>query len=290
MTTTVLAPTMGRDALPYVDASQPNRPLVVHTYRPAAHGAEDPVVIVQHGMLRNGDEYRDFWIDAAERHRILIAAPTFADAAYPKAESYNNGMVIAPDGVVTPRASWIYGVPARVLAALRAGGVTRRARVQIFGHSAGAQFVHRLLATEVDPPFDMAAPANAGWYTLPTLERQFPAGLGGLGLDSDDLRRFLAYPMTLFAGDRDIDTSDPNLPGQPEALAQGPTRFARAQFFYDFARRQAESLGVAFGWRLIVVPGIGHDGRSMSRAVASFWFEDRIPSPEELQVGTGQVA
>jgi hypothetical protein len=42
-----------------------------------AHGPDDPVVIVQHGMLRNGDDYRDFWIPAAEKHNILIVAPTF---------------------------------------------------------------------------------------------------------------------------------------------------------------------------------------------------------------------
>lgn len=290
MTTTVLVPAIGRDALPFVDQSQPHRPLVVHSYRPAAHTADDPVVIVQHGMLRNGDEYRDFWIEAAERHRLLVVAPTFANDLYPKPESYNNGMVIAADGVVAPRTSWIYGVPERVFAALHAGGVTRRKRAAIFGHSAGAQFLHRLLAMQPDAQFDMAAPANAGWYTLPTLDHMFPVGLGGLGFDEDDLRRFLAYPMTLFAGDQDIDRSDPNLPSQPEALAQGPTRFARAHFFHDFARRQAESLGVALAWRLIIVPGIGHDGRSMSRAVAAFWFENRIPPPGELQATAGNVA
>ena len=123
MTTTSLRPAVGRDALAYLDARHPDRPLVIHTYRPAAHGPDDPVVLVQHGIKRNGDEYRDFWIDAAEKHRVLVVATTFGDEAFPKPENYNNGMVVAPDGD---------GAPARGLAlrdpAARRGGAARRRR------------------------------------------------------------------------------------------------------------------------------------------------------------------
>ena len=112
MTTTVLNPEIGRSTLAFVDRSSPDRPLEVNFYRPADHTPDGPVVIVQHGMLRNGDDYRDFWIEAAEKHRILIVAPTFADAAFPKAESYNNGLVVGADGAIRPRQDWIYGVPA----------------------------------------------------------------------------------------------------------------------------------------------------------------------------------
>jgi hypothetical protein len=38
---------------------------VLHCYRAAGFTPDSPVVLVQHGMLRNGDEYRDFWIPAA---------------------------------------------------------------------------------------------------------------------------------------------------------------------------------------------------------------------------------
>jgi poly(3-hydroxybutyrate) depolymerase len=139
MPTASLQPAVGRDALDYVDALHPDRPLVVHTYRPAAHGPDDPVVLVQHGVKRNGDDYRDFWIEAADKHRLLVVATTFGDAQYPKPESYNNGMV-AVGGAVHPRENWTYAILPRVVDALRAGGVTRLKRVRLFGHSAGGQF------------------------------------------------------------------------------------------------------------------------------------------------------
>ncbi|MCG7393726.1 alpha/beta hydrolase [Microvirga sp. ACRRW] len=282
MTTTTLTPEIGRSTLPFIDPHHLDRPLEVNFYRPADHGPGDPVVIVQHGMLRNGDEYRDFWIPAAEKHRILIAAPTFSDMHFPGPESYNNGLVIEDDGSLQPFEKWLYAVPARVFAALKRSGVTRRPKARLFGHSAGGQFAHRMLATQDDGSFEAVIAANPGWYTLPTLARNFPEGLGGIDLDEANLARWFAYPMHIFAGDQDISTDDPNLPAQAEALRQGPHRYARAQFVYDFARREANRLGLPFQWKLIRVEGVGHDGAAMSRAAAAFWFEGRIPSAKEL--------
>lgn len=283
MTTTTLNPSVGRGALPFIDGQHPDRPLVVNCYRPARHQPNDPVIVVQHGMLRNGDDYRDFWIEAAEKHNLLIVAPTFPNEEFPKAEGYNNGLVVTEDGTIAPREQWLYAVPTRVLEALRAGGVIDQPVIRIFGHSAGGQFVHRMLATQGSAPYAAAMASNPGWYTLPTLERRFPEGLGGLDLDREALARWFAYSMILFAGDRDIVTDDPNLPSQAEALAQGPHRYGRAHFMLDFARAEAERLGVPCNWQLITVPGIGHDGAAMSRAAAAWWFENRIPSIEELK-------
>jgi dienelactone hydrolase len=289
MTTTTLTPAIGRSTLGFVDRFHPDRPIEVNVYRPAGHTPEGPVVVVLHEMQRNGDEYRDFWIPAAEKHGILIVAPTFSDAHFPKHDSYNNGLVVGPDGAIAPRDTWLYGVPARVLEALRAGGVTTRAQARLFGHSAGGQFVHRLLATQDHAPFETAMAANPGWYTLPTLERPFPEGLAGLGLDEAALARWLAWPMIVFAGDQDNLTDEQNLPKHPAALAQGPMRYARAQFMVDFGRREAARLGLAFNWRLITVTDVGHDGGAMSRAAAAWWFEGRVPDVAELGVQSAAV-
>jgi poly(3-hydroxybutyrate) depolymerase len=282
MTTTMLRPAIGRDALEYRDALHPERSLVIHTYRPGAHAPDDPVVLVQHGIRRNGDEYRDFWIDAAEKHRLLVVATTFGNGAFPQPENYNNGSVVASDGTIRPREGWLYAILPRVVEALRAGGVTCRAQARLFGHSAGGQFVHRLMATQDHAIYEAVSCGNPGWYTLPTLDRPFPEGLGGLGLDESDLARWLAYPMTILAGDRDVDVADENLPRNPEALAQGPTRFARAHYFHECGLKEARRLGVKCNWKLVTIPGVGHDGCAMGKAAAAIWFEGRVPPAEEL--------
>jgi len=273
MTPAALNPAIGRDAIAFVDPAQPSRPIVIHTYRPAAHGPDDPVVLVQHGIKRNGDEYRDFWIEAAERHQLLIVASTFPAAAFPGPESYNNGLVVGEGGAIRPRSGWLYGIPARVFQALRATGVTRRPKARLFGHSAGGQFVHRLMAVEAHEAFEAVFAANSGWYTLPALDQPFPEGLGGLGFGTSDLARWFAYPMVILAGDRDIDVNSENLPRHPEAMAQGPTRYARSAYFHDYARSEAARLGLEFNWKRVTVPGVAHDGAAMSRAAAAMWFE-----------------
>jgi poly(3-hydroxybutyrate) depolymerase len=272
MATAALRPRVGRDALEFRDARHLHRRLVIHTYRPAAHEPDDPVVLVQHGIRRNGNEYRDYWVDAAERHRLLIVATTFGNEDFPRPENYNDGMVVDAAGEFRAPAEWLYAIQPRVVEALRAGGVTRRPRVRLFGHSAGGQYVHRLAATQPHAPYEAIVPANAGWYTLPTLERPFPEGLAGLGLGADGLARWLAYPMTVFAGEQDIDLTDPDLPRTPAALAQGPTRFARAQNFVATGQREAARLGVPCNWKLVTVPGVAHDGNAMGAAVARHWF------------------
>jgi hypothetical protein len=74
-----------------------------------------PVVIVQHGMSRNGAEYREAWVPAAERHGLLIVAITFAIEAWPDAVTYDNGYVLAEDGSLRPHECWYRRFPAASL-------------------------------------------------------------------------------------------------------------------------------------------------------------------------------
>jgi pimeloyl-ACP methyl ester carboxylesterase len=262
----------GRISIPYRDPSSPERALVLECYRPENHKPDSPVVIVQHGQSRNGREYCDAWIPMADEAGLLIVAITFPKESWPDAAVYNNGNVHDAEGVVRPRDAWSLAIPSRLFWRLREAGVTTQPRTYLWGHSAGGQFVHRLLATQPHEIYAAVGAANPGWYTLPTLELPYPQGLGGIGLAEPDLARLLAYPLTIFAGDRDIDSSAENLPNHPEARRQGPHRFARAHFYLERGREAADTLGVPCHWRLVTVPGIGHQGMRMSAFAAKYWF------------------
>lgn len=264
------------------DGLGPQRPVTVHTYRPSGTRSHAPLVVVQHGMLRNGDAYRDFWIPAADEHGMVIVAPTFPKALFPEARDYNDGGVRNAEGALTPASSWAYGVPARIVAALRDHDVGH-GPILLFGHSAGAQFVHRLLALAPGGPWSAVMAGNAGWYTLPD-PAPFPAGLGDTGADVAD---WLGTPLTILAGDHDTETEGANLPSQPAAKAQGPHRYARAQNFVAAGRDAAAALDVPFGWRLVTVPGIGHDGQAMSAVAAVLWRTGALPA--HIEAG-GHVA
>lgn len=259
-------------SLPWTDPRHPDRALVLACHRPASHRPDSPVVIAQHGMRRNGDEYRDAWVPAAEKHGLLIVAITFPAESWPDAGPYNNGNVLAEDGSVRRREAWSYAIPGRVFGLLREAGITTRPQFHLWGHSAGGQFVHRLLATQPHEALALVGAANPGWYTMPTLDRIFPEGLGGLDLTQADVVRWLGYPLTIFAGDRDVETGADNLPRNPAAMEQGPHRFARAHYFLAQGKAAAAALGVPCGWRLVVVPGVGHDGAGMAAFAAAHWF------------------
>ena len=267
----------GRVSIPYEDVESPGRELVLECYRAPSHTPERPVVLVQHGMGRNGDEYRDAWVPAADKHGLLIVAPTFPLASWPDARTYNDGHVLDAEGAVRAREGWSNAIPGRVFRLLQEAGVTTRERAMIWGHSAGGQFVHRLLALQGGDLFEAMGAGNAGWYTWPDLERAYPAGLGGLGLGEADLVRLLGYPLVIFAGDRDTETAAANLPAHAAALAQGAHRFARAHAYVAAGRAEAARLGVPCGWTLVVVPGIGHEGMRMSAVAAEYWFDGKMP-------------
>src|SRR3954469_18449477 len=81
--------------------------------------------------------------------------------------TYNNGHVLDEDGGLRPRECWSLAIPGRVFALLREAGITRRDKTYLWGHYAGGQFVHRLLATQPRGIFEAVGAANPGWYTLP---------------------------------------------------------------------------------------------------------------------------
>ncbi len=156
----------------------------------------------------------------------------------------------------------------RVFEDVRRRAQARTERYFLFGHSAGGQVVHRLVTFGWSDRIERAVAANPGSYTLPVVDEAFPFGLGGTGCGIDDVRALLARPLLVLLGESDNDPEHPQLPREPGAMRQGPHRFARGNHYFETGRREAERLGVPFGWQLATVPGIAHSGELMSPAAA----------------------
>lgn len=279
----------GRISFPFGDAiHDPQNPVWLHAYRPEGYTPDRPVVLVLHGMARNAEEYRDYWIDAADRHRALILAPGFPQETHPGPRAYNDGGVVDAHGEITPSRRWAYQVPARMLALVQRAGITKRRQAFLFGHSAGADFAQRMVLLTDRSPFCAVVAANANWYGLPTLLRPFPEGIGGLGLTDGDVEARLAWPLTILAGEADLDTSGPSVPTLPAALAQGANRFARAKHLLAFARAESVRRGTACHWRLETAPGIANDGYALSQVCAALWFEGQMPDAARLAALAGK--
>jgi poly(3-hydroxybutyrate) depolymerase len=258
----------GSNDVPYTDPLFPDRPLILRIARPKHCDAETPVVFVHHGVNRNGYDYRDFWLPLVDEAQVLVIAPEFSNDAFPASRWYNFGNLQDDAGALQPREHWTYAIIGRLFDALRTAGVTRCRGYGMFGHSAGGQFVHRLLSLGFRDRVIAAVSANAGTYAMPVLATDFPYGLGGTGLDEAGLRDMLRFRLTVMAGTADIDATSEHFPKEPPAMAQGGTRYERAHRYIATARAAAEQSGLHCGWTIIDVPDVGHDGEKMSAAAA----------------------
>ena len=258
----------GKTSLPYFDPAFPERQLILRAARPRAWHPGVPVLFVHHGVTRNGRDYRDYWQPHVDAAGIMVIAIEFPEASFPAHLWYNFGNLHTADGTPNPREQWTFGIDTRVFEALREQGLATTRRYGLFGHSAGGQYVHRMLSFGYREQVAVAVSANAGTYAMPDLTIDWPWGLGGTEVGLDDLGSLLGFPLTIMAGTGDIKTTGRFFPGGPKSLRQGPTRHARAHTYLRTARRAAADLGVSLGWRVIDVQDIGHDGRRMSDAAA----------------------
>lgn len=250
----------------------PARTITVYTHRPERAAPDAPVLIVMHGMKRNGEEYRDHWADTAERHGFLLAVPEISKAQYPESHEYNYGGMVGADGAPRPRSQWLFPAIDEVFEELKRRTGSTRTGYTLYGHSAGGQFVHRLATFAWSPLMERAVSANAGSYTMPCEEDPMPFGVKGAGLGSEELRRLFSRPLWVFLGERDNDSGHPHLPREPAAMRQGPHRFARGHHYLEVAGREARRLGVPLAWRLAVAPGVAHDNEAMAPHVGRELF------------------
>lgn len=61
----------------------------VFYHRPETLAPDSPVLLVVPGAGRNGDDYRDAWVEASEQHGVLVLSPHYSERHYPEYWSYN---------------------------------------------------------------------------------------------------------------------------------------------------------------------------------------------------------
>ena len=231
--------------------------------------------------------------------QICILAPEFSNELFPGTEGYNFGGVFKAEDVKAKNlsrpkapAQWAFNALEGIFDRFRRLGKSSAERYFLFGHSAGAQFVHRHLAfmrgeasqscagaavatacRRGGGRVHKAVAANAGWYTMPTLEERFPFGFAGAPpLNEDALEGFLAAPLVVLLGERDTDPRHPTLNTSAKANKQGPHRLARGEAFFHKGREVAALLGVECAWEKAYVPGAAHRNDLMAAHAAQMLF------------------
>ncbi len=245
-----------------------------------------PIWFIMHGANRAVERYLYAAAPVAERHNALAIAIDFSKDAYPFGRDYTLGLTTRgrPDAKALAEGRWrkpdayLYAEVEHVFEAARQSLGGRQRGYYLFGHSAGAQFAHRLMTFLPKARVLGAVAANAGWYTLPAAGEDpnlvMPYGLSGAPLTRQDLHTFFAAPLVVMLGERDTTTPDTDslVRGTAEAMAQGATRLDRGRFYFATGRAQAGKHGVEFGWRLAIVPRARHDASQVIVSAGFFLF------------------
>lgn len=261
-----------------------SRTITIHYYKPENLKPESQMIIVLPGAGRNGDDYRDAWIEKAEKYNILVLAPEYSEDHYPEFWSYNLAGMITDVEINKERTAmtsfkisqnadeWIYNDFDRIYRLAKGELYLNVDNYDIFGHSAGGQILHRMAIFKSRHKANRILASNSGWYTVPSDFDDFPVGLKGSTILVEEID--FASNLILFLGEKDdANETRGDLRRSPEVDIQGLHRLARGKHFYRESKKIALGLNSEFNWSLKIIPNIGHDYKGMSKAAADFLYK-----------------
>lgn len=241
-------------------------------YKPSSFTEASQVMFVMHGKNRNGETYRDRWVTYAKKESFLLLVPQFSEQNFPGTCGYNLGNMFRSLTNRNEESIWCFSAIEDLFDYVKKTTNVKTPNYSIYGHSAGAQFIHRMVMFKPHSRIRTAIAANAGWYTMPTDSIEFPYGLGNSGTKLKRVANSFTKRLIILVGEK--DTNKKNLRRTPEAMAQGENRLVRGLKFYETAVESAERQKTKLKWRLKTIPDVGHSNSQMTPHAARLLIGD----------------
>ena len=249
-----------------------NKPdLDVFYHLPKTIDNDTKVLFVVHGNTRNADDYLNSWIRLTKDKNIAIFAPHFKRSSF---ISFNTLQMSTSNGKIrTDTDLYLHNSIDTLFKYIKAKFKLNDKLYDIYGHSAGAQFVHRYLLMSDNPSVNKAVAANAGWYTFLN-GADFPYGVKNppISLTDSNVKKFLSTNLYILIGTNDIDV-DSSINKSKGAQKQGINRLQRAKNFFTYTESIVEQNNLEFKWKYQAVPGAPHSNKVMSKAAVLVLFE-----------------
>lgn len=260
----------GRDSFViFAYQNSERKSIKVWTYKPEYWENKDKIVFVMHGGGRNADDYLDAWKEIADENNFLVIAPAFENkfSKY-TTNDYQEGNLFTFFGTSNPKEEWAFQVIENIFNHLQATNNITNETYDIFGHSAGGQFVHRMIMLMPEARIKNAIAANAGFYTLPVENLEYPYGLKNTPVKEKSVKEAFRKRLIVLLGENDNDPDLGTFRETALAMQQGQHRLERGSNFYKTAKHLASEKTWDFNWQIDTVANVGHNYRKMSsRAV-----------------------
>lgn len=243
----------------------------VWTYKPASWNNEDKIVFVMHGGGRNADDYLSAWVKLADENNLLIVAPEFENK-FSKyiTNDYQEGNLFTFFGTQNSKREWAYAVVENIFDHIKSVNKITNEHYDIFGHSAGGQFVHRMVMLMPESRIRTAISANSGFFSLPNEKLEFPYGIKNTDVD---LQEAYKKRLVILLGELDNDPSLGTFRRTDLAMEQGVHRLERGTTFFNANKKLKNKNNWTFNWSLDTIKNVGHDYKRMS-ANAIEWIKN----------------
>jgi poly(3-hydroxybutyrate) depolymerase len=238
----------------------------VWTYRPESWKNQDKIVFVMHGGGRNANDYLNAWVELAEENNLLIIAPEF-DNKFKNitTRDYQEGNVFKFFGNKNPKSKWAYTVVENIFDHIKSVNNITNSHYDIFGHSAGGQFVHRMVMLMPESRIKTAIAANAGFYSFPDKHLAYPYGIKKTGITLDnEIQSAYKKRLIVLLGELDNDPSLGTFRQTKKAMQQGANRLERGTNFFNANKKLSEQKEWLFNWKIDTVKNVGHNYKEMS--------------------------
>jgi len=236
----------------------------VYYHLPISYDENTKVLLVIPGAGRNGWSYRDSWVEASEKHNVLILSPSYSEQSYPRFWNYNVARMISDVKinkaksaiqsyrVVSDSKEWIFSDFDRVFnySVSELSRLTVK-KYDMFGHSAGGQILHRFALFDFKNKANRILASNSGWYTVPTFKENFPYGLNKGVSTQEKISAVFKSKLTIFLGELDNEhETRGHLVRNPQLDIQGTYRLSRGKHFFKKSLELASTLKVKSNWNI----------------------------------------
>ena len=231
------------------------------------------VLFIIHGGARDSEKYLDIWKKFTDDKNIILVAPEFKRADYEDYEYLN----ISDDyGVLNKNLNeHLHNSLSIFFSFFKSKYNLEIDTYKLYGHSGGAQFVHRLLLFSDYDNVSSAVIAGAGSYTFLNNEN-YPYGLKESNHLSDKkIKRYLSQRVTFLIGNQDIKKFESSKKNNIQAKAmQGNNRFEVGINYFNNLITVSERQKIPLRWKFQIAKGVAHDNEKMSLLASEILLKD----------------
>lgn len=227
-------------------------------------------LFTMHGRYGNAAAPRNAFAAYATDQNLLIVAPKMLNDRQDRQYKYTLGNMTdnikkCSSTTLKPSKDWTFCAIPEIFRQLQKT-FPRLSSYDIYGHSAGAQFAYRNALFTSDKNLKTTIVANAGWWTFPDKDTDFPYGIKGMMTDSE-IKALFSKRIIIIAGENDIQQK--NVRQSCRAQAQGKTRYERAKNLFSFCEKLAKTAGYPLNWTFHSIPNLTHNSYAAGKYVVN---------------------